>query len=187
MLPFEARIAKLFAAKIVPIIRADSTDQAARLAQAMIDKGFTCVELTMTTPGALNLIQTLSKDFPEVTFGMGTVIGAHEAREVIDAGVQFVVSPVCDVDIIRPCREAGVVCIPAGVTPTEIHRAWRMGGHVVKVFPAAQAGGASFIKALRGPFPNIPLWASGGVKPQDAESYIAAGAQLVGINAESLM
>jgi 2-dehydro-3-deoxyphosphogluconate aldolase/(4S)-4-hydroxy-2-oxoglutarate aldolase len=118
--------------------------------------------------------------------GAGTVTTAHDARAAIDAGAQFVVSPIVALDIIRPCREGGVVCIPAGMTPTEIHAGWLNGGHVVKVFPAATNGGPAFIKALRGPFPEIPLWVSGGVLAADAPAYFAAGVQLVGLNAAEI-
>ncbi len=141
----------------------------------------------MTVPGAIDVIKDLCANAPEgVMIGAGTVTSAADARACIDAGAQFVVSPTCETDIIRPCREAGVVAIPAGMTPTEIQHAWRMGAHVVKVFPAGSVGGPAYIRAIRGPLPDMPLWVSGMVQPSEAQAYLAAGAQIVGLNAASL-
>jgi len=187
MLPIEQRLRALFAEKIVLIIRASHPELALNLAHALMTGGVRCVEVTMTVPGALDVIKTLAASAPEgVMIGAGTVMGAADARACIDAGAQFVVSPTCETDIIRPCREAGVVAIPAGLTPTEIVQAWRVGAHVVKVFPAGAAGGPNYVKAVRGPLPDIPLWVSGLVQPGEAQAYFAAGAQLVGLNAASL-
>lgn len=187
MLPLEHRLRTLFAEKIVAIIRVSDADRAMHLAHALIAGGFRCVEVTMTVPGAIDVIKALSADAPAgVLIGAGTVTGAAEAKQCIEAGAQFLVSPICETDIIRPCRDAGVVAIPAGMTPTEIVHAWRLGAHVVKVFPAGAIGGPNFIRALRGPLPDIPLWVSGLVQPGEAGEYLAAGAQLVGLNASAL-
>jgi 2-dehydro-3-deoxyphosphogluconate aldolase/(4S)-4-hydroxy-2-oxoglutarate aldolase len=182
----EDRLRRMFAARVAVVMRGDDPEQVAGLARALAAGGFECVEVTLTVPGAIDLIKTLCADLPGTMIGAGTVTTAHDARAVIAAGAQFVVSPVAALDIIRPCREGGVVCIPAGMTPTEIHSAWLNGGHVVKVFPAAPAGGPAFLRALRGPFPEIPLWVSGGVTAADAPAYFAAGAQLVGLNANEI-
>ena len=187
MLPIEQRLRTLFAEKIVVIIRTLQAESALHLAQALIAGGVHCVEVTMTVPGALDVIKALAANAPDgVLIGAGTVLGAADARACIEAGAQFVVSPTCETDIIRPCREAGVVAIPAGMTPTEIMLAWRVGAHVVKVFPAGAVGGPAYIKAVRGPLPEIPLWVSGLVQPSEAQAYLAAGAQIVGLNAASL-
>lgn len=187
MLPIEARLRKLFDEKLVAIIRVPAPETAARLGSALIDGGFKCVEVTLSVPGAVDVIADMAKAAPEgVLIGAGTVTSAADARRCIEAGAQFIVSPVCETDIIRPCREAGVVAIPAGLTPTEILHAWRMGAHVVKVFPAGSVGGPSYVRALRGPLPEIPLWVSGLVAPNEAQAYLAAGVQLVGLNANVL-
>ncbi|PJF47317.1 MAG: 2-dehydro-3-deoxyphosphogluconate aldolase [Candidatus Thermofonsia Clade 3 bacterium] len=187
MLLIERRLRALFREQVVAIIRVAEAERALGLARALIAGGFRCVEVTMTVPGALDVIQTLCADAPEdVLIGAGTVTSAAEARRCIEVGAQFLVSPICETDIIRPSREAGVVAIPAGMTPTEIMHAWRLGAHVVKVFPAGAIGGPAFIRAVRGPLPDIPLWVSGAVQPCETQAYLAAGAQLVGLNAGAL-
>jgi 2-dehydro-3-deoxyphosphogluconate aldolase/(4S)-4-hydroxy-2-oxoglutarate aldolase len=187
MLPIETRLRKLFDEKIVAIIRVPAPETAAHIGQALLDGGFKCVEVTLSVPGALDVIAGMAKRAPDdVLIGAGTVTSAADARRCIDAGAQFVVSPVCETDIIRPCREAGVVAIPAGLTPTEILHAWRMGAHVVKVFPAGSVGGPAYVRAVRGPLPEIPLWVSGLVAPGEAQAYLAAGVQIVGLNANVL-
>ncbi|GIV84718.1 MAG: 2-dehydro-3-deoxy-phosphogluconate aldolase [Candidatus Roseilinea sp.] len=187
MLLIERRLRALFREQVVAIIRVAEAERALGLARALIAGGFRCVEVTMTVPGALDVIKTLCADAPEdVLIGAGTVTSAAEARRCIEVGAQFLVSPICETDIIRPSREAGVVAIPAGMTPTEILHAWRLGAHVVKVFPAGAIGGPAFIRAVRGPLPDIPLWVSGAVQPCETQAYLAAGAQLVGLNAGAL-
>jgi len=188
MLPIEHRLRTLFQVQIVGIIRVADAECAVELARALICGGFRCVEITMTVAGALDAIKALVEEAPEdVMIGAGTVTSAAEARQCIEAGAQFLVSPVCETDIIRPSREAGVVAIPAGMTPTEIMHAWRLGAHVVKVFPAGAIGGPAFIRAVRGPLPDIPLWVSGAVQPSETQAYLAVGAQLVGLNASALL
>ncbi len=186
-LPVEQRLRALFREKVVAIIRVAEAERALGLARALIAGGFRCVEVTMTVPGALDVIKALCADAPEdVLIGAGTVTSAAEACRCIEAGAQFLVSPICETDIVRPSREAGVVAIPAGMTPTEIVHAWRLGAHVVKVFPAGVIGGPAFIRAIRGPLPDIPLWVSGAVQPCETQAYLSAGAQLVGLNASAL-
>lgn len=189
MLPIEQRLRTMYDEKIVVIIRVAQAERAKNLALALLAGGIRCVEVTMTVPGAVDVIKDLCANAPAdsgVMIGAGTVTSAADARACIDAGAQFVVSPTCETDIIRPCREAGVVAIPAGMTPTEIQHAWRMGAHVVKVFPAGSVGGPAYIRAIRGPLPDMPLWVSGMVQPHETQAYLAAGAQMVGLNAASL-
>lgn len=188
MLPIESRLRRMYAEQLVAIIRLNSAERAIQAAQALIQAGFKHIEVTMTVPGAVEAIKHLSGRAPEdVMIGAGTVMSAADARQCIGEGAQFIVSPICETDIIRPCREAGVVAIPAGLTPTEIVQAWRMGAHVVKVFPASTAGGPTYIKAIRGPLPDIPLWVSGLVQAGQVRDYLAAGAQLVGLGGDVLM
>jgi 2-dehydro-3-deoxyphosphogluconate aldolase/(4S)-4-hydroxy-2-oxoglutarate aldolase len=186
MLPIESRLAFMLRAKAAVVMRGNDPRKVHGTAHALARGGFSCVEVTMTVPGAVDLVRQLAADLPHVMIGAGTVTTAHDALACIEAGAQFVVSPIVAIDIIRPCREAGVVCIPAGMTPTEIHAGWLAGGHVVKIFPAAPIGGTAFVRALRGPFPEIPLWVSGGVKASESQAYFDAGAQLVGLNAAEI-
>jgi 2-dehydro-3-deoxyphosphogluconate aldolase / (4S)-4-hydroxy-2-oxoglutarate aldolase len=180
------RLTRMFIARCAVVMRGNNPDTVRQLGHALAAAGFDAIEVTMTVPDAIPLVRTLSSELPDKLIGAGTVTTAHDARACIEAGAQFVVSPIVAPDIIRPCRDAGVVCIPAGMTPTEIHTAWLMGGHVVKVFPAGTAGGPAFIRALRGPFPELPLWVSGAVNAADAPAYFAAGVQLVGLNASEI-
>jgi 2-dehydro-3-deoxyphosphogluconate aldolase/(4S)-4-hydroxy-2-oxoglutarate aldolase len=187
MLIAEKRIRTMFDEKVAAIIRVPQPETALNLARALLQAGFKCVEVTMTVPGALDVIKTLAEAAPESSMiGAGTVTSAVDARACIKAGAQFIVSPICEIDIVRPCREAGVVAIPAGLSATEIMTAWRVGAHVVKVFPAGSVGGPAYIKAIRGPMPDIPLWVSGMLQPSETRAYLAAGAQIVGLNANAL-
>ena len=187
MLTAETRLRTMFDEKVAVIIRVPNPENAANMAHALLKGGFKCVEVTMTVPGALDVIKAVAEAAPEgCMIGAGTVTSAHDARACIKAGAQFIVSPICETDIIRPCREAGVVAIPAGLSATEIMTAWRVGAHVVKVFPAGSVGGPAYIKAIRGPMPDIPLWVSGMLQPSETQAYLTAGAQIVGINANAL-
>ena len=191
MLPLEHRLQTMLAARFATVIRANSAETALAAADALIAAGFRLIEVTMTVPGAVEAIQELHRRVTEraqndVIVGAGTVMSAADARRCIEAGAAFVVSPTCEIDIIRPCRDAGVVAIPAGLTPTEIVHAWRLGAHFVKVFPAGSLGGPAYIKALRGPLPDIPLWVSGMVTAKEAAQYFQAGVQLIGLGSELL-
>lgn len=181
----ETRLKTMLAARVAAVIRLDSAHNAQRAAECLIDAGFKCVEITMTVPNAIHIIKTLSQNAPaDVLIGAGTIMSGADVRAAIDAGAQFVVSPIFEPETIRPCREAGVVAIPAALTPTEIVMGWRAGGHVIKVFPVGQVGGATYIKTIRGPLPDIPLWVSGNAFAKDAAAYFAAGTQLIGLTAE---
>jgi 2-dehydro-3-deoxyphosphogluconate aldolase/(4S)-4-hydroxy-2-oxoglutarate aldolase len=199
MSPIETRLRAMLAQKYVAIIRANSAERAHKSAQALMQAGFRLIEVTMTVPGALDVIKDLAAQVNQnatggegakygegVMIGAGTVMDAPDARRCIENGAQFVVSPICETDIIRPCRDAGVVAIPAGLTMTEIVHAWRMGAHVVKISPAGSVGGPAYIRAIRGPLPDIPLWVSGMVSAREAVDYMKAGVQLVGLGAELL-
>ncbi len=183
--PLETRIRAMFDHKIAAVLRMGDADAAYQATRCLISAGFKLVELTMTTPGAIDIIKTVIKeDHPGVMIGAGTVMDAATARGSIAAGAQFVVSAISELDIIRPCRESGVVCIPGATTPTEIVQCWRAGANVIKVFPAGVIGGVPYIKAIRGPLPEIPLWVSGFTPAKDAQAYLAAGVKLVGLTTE---
>jgi 2-dehydro-3-deoxyphosphogluconate aldolase/(4S)-4-hydroxy-2-oxoglutarate aldolase len=187
MSPIETRVRGMFAEKYVAIIRVNSSEHALKGAQALMQAGFRMIEITLTIPGALDVIKDLAAQVSNaVMIGAGTVMNTPDALRCIENGAQFVVSPICETDIIRPCRDAGVVAIPAGLTMTEIVHAWRMGAHVVKISPAGSVGGPAYIRAIRGPLPEIPLWVSGMVTAREASDYLKAGVQLVGLGAELL-
>ncbi len=181
--PAEARLRALFDERLVGIVRVDDAQFAARTARALLAGGFRCVEITLTIPDAVALIRQLVAEAPpNVLLGAGTVTSAAEARACLEAGAQFVVSPALEPEIIRPCREAGAVAIVGALTPSEILSAWRSGAHVVKVFPIGCVGGAAYVRAVRGPFPDIPLWVSGQVTAEQTAELLAAGAQIVGLS-----
>jgi len=187
MLPIETKLQVMLTARLATVIRASSAEKAVGAADALIKAGFKLIEVTMTVPDAFEAIKTLaSRNLDGIVIGAGTVMSAYDARKAIEHGAQFIVSPSCETDIVRPCREAGVVAIPAGLTPTEIVQAWRIGAHFVKVFPAGSMGGPAYIKALRGPLPDIPLWVSGMVLAHEAQAYFQAGVQLIGLGSELL-
>lgn len=185
MLPIESRLRTLFAEQIVGVIRTKTADDALHVVKALMAGGFKAVEVPMTVPDVIDVLKELVNVAPEgVMVGAGTVMTAADARACIEAGCQFIVAPSAELEIIRPCRDAGVVAIPGAATPTEIAACWRAGAHVVKVFPAATLGGPDYIRAVRGPFPHIPLWVSGLVTSTQAQNYLKAGAQLVGLTNE---
>ena len=171
----------LLASKAVAVIRMTDAAKLAKAAAALREGGVTALEVTMTVPGAVEIIRAMAGDKqPGVLVGAGTVLDVGTALEVIAAGADFVVSPVTDGDMIRTCREAEVLVVPGAFTPTEIAAAWRAGADIVKVFPATSLG-PQFFRDLRGPLPHIRLMPTGGVTLENAREFLAAGACCVGI------
>lgn len=170
---------------ILPVVRANSGEEALALVDAIRAGGIDIIELTMTVPGAVDVIKTLCERFgSEVIVGAGTVLDAPTARACILAGAQFVVSPTLDLATIECCNTYGIPVFPGALTPTEVLAAWRAGATMVKVFPASAAGGVSYIKALKGPLPQISLVPTGGVSLANAGEFIAAGASAVGAGSD---
>ncbi len=164
---------------VVAVVRVDSSDQLVDVVQAIARGGVTCVEVTMTTPNALEVIADASARFGgEILIGVGSVLDAETARMAILAGAEFVVGPALNADMIATCRRYGKVVIPGAFTPTEIVEAWQTGADLVKVFPAS-LGGPELIKALKGPLPQIPLVPTGGVTAENTGDFIRAGAAAV--------
>jgi len=171
---------------IVAVIRLREPAKLRAVVDALAAGGVRALEVTMTVPGAVGLIRDLSAGLPaDFWLGAGTVLDAGTARAVIDAGARFVVSPVFRRELIAACHERSVLAMPAGFSPTEILDAHDAGADVVKVFPAT-ALGPQFIKDLRGPLPHLKLMPTGGVTPENAGRWIAAGAALVGIGSAIL-
>jgi 2-dehydro-3-deoxyphosphogluconate aldolase/(4S)-4-hydroxy-2-oxoglutarate aldolase len=169
---------------IIPAVRTSSSADARFAAEAVSHAGIPIVEITLTVPGALDVIADLVQHMPDLVVGAGTVLDLETARRCVDAGSGFLTSPGLDVEIVRFAVEQQVLVLPGAVTPTEVTEAWRAGADYVKVFPSTQFGGPGYIRALKGPFPQVPMIAAGGVTQQTAADFILAGAVAIGVGAE---
>ena len=170
---------------VVPVVRASSPREARMAADAVCEGGIPVVEITMTVPGAVEVIRELTKTgSSDVLVGAGTVLNAGAARRCLDAGAQFLVSPGLNLPMVELARKEGKVVMAGALTPTEIMAAWEAGSDLIKVFPCGQVGGAKYIKALKGPFPQIPLVPTGGVDLNTAGEFIEAGAAALGVGGE---
>lgn len=174
-------IHQIHATGLVAIIRAEGSDELVEVVRHLRQGGVTCIEVTMTTPDALEVIRAARAQLgDEAAIGVGTVLDAETARAAILAGAQFVVAPVVDVPTIALCRRYGVPVIPGAMTPTEIVRAWQAGADFVKLFPSSAAG-PKLLKDIRGPLPHIKLVPTGGVTLGNVGEFIRAGAVAVGV------
>lgn len=169
---------------VVPVIRAQSPAEAAAAIAAILEGGVSVLEITMTVPGAVELIRDIARRFPEALVGAGTVLDPAAARACIEAGARFVISPALNLDTIRTCNDAGVAVMPGALTPTEVVTAWNAGADMVKVFPANALGGASYLKSLKAPLPHVKLVPTGGVNLKTAADFIRAGAEALGVGAD---
>jgi len=170
---------------IVPVVRAASAKQAMMAIEAVCLGGIPVVEITMTVPGAVDLIREVARAMgSDVLVGAGTVLDAATARECTDAGAQFLVSPGFDGETVDFATSRNLVVMAGALTPTEVINAWKAGADFVKIFPCGELGGASYIKALRGPLPQIPMVPTGGVNLETAADFILAGAVALGVGGE---
>lgn len=170
---------------LVPVLRAQSVEIGHALVEAMIAGGVTVVEVTMTVPGAIDLLRALKqKHGNNLLLGSGTVTTAADAAATIEAGAEFVVSPSLHPEVIAKTKELGKVSIPGALTPTEVITAWNAGADYVKVFPCSAVGGANYLKALLAPFPELQLIPTGGVTQQNAAEFLKAGARALGVGAD---
>ena len=169
---------------LIPVLRARSTDQAHAVVKAMMAGGVTVVEVTMTVPGAVDLLRELGQEYPDLLLGSGTVTTAEEAEATIEAGAEFVVSPSFHPEVVARTRALGKLSIPGALTPTEVITAWRAGADYVKIFPCSAMGGASYLKSLLAPFPHLKLIPTGGVTLQTAEGFLRAGARALGVGSD---
>jgi 2-dehydro-3-deoxyphosphogluconate aldolase/(4S)-4-hydroxy-2-oxoglutarate aldolase len=170
---------------IVPVVRAASGREAMMAADAVCEGGIPIVEITMTVPGAIDVIRDLAKtSASKVLIGAGTVLDAETAKRCRDAGAQFLVSPGFNLATVEFAVREGLLIMAGALTPTEVITAWNAGADFVKVFPCGNVGGAKYIKALKGPFPQIPLVPTGGVNLATAAEFIQAGAAALGIGGE---
>jgi 2-dehydro-3-deoxyphosphogluconate aldolase/(4S)-4-hydroxy-2-oxoglutarate aldolase len=181
----EKAVSTLREVGIIPIIRASSADVVVPIAEALLQAGLTVAEITMTVPNAIDAIGAVAKRFPgKVLVGAGTVTDAETARRAVDAGAEFIVSPCLVPEVIEAAQRADVAVLPGALTPGEVFAAFRHGADMVKVFPAQSVGGAAYIRALRGPFPDIPLVPTGGVTLANLAEMFKAGAAAVGVGTE---
>jgi 2-dehydro-3-deoxyphosphogluconate aldolase/(4S)-4-hydroxy-2-oxoglutarate aldolase len=170
---------------IVPVVRAPSAELALRAVDAVLAGGVSVFEITLTVPGAIELIRLLTQRFAgRALVGAGTVLTADQARACIDAGARFVVSPGLDLPTVALARAREVAVMPGALTPTEVIAAWQAGADMVKIFPCSAVGGAKYLRALRGPLPQVKLLPTGGVTLATAADYIAAGAAALGVGSE---
>jgi 2-dehydro-3-deoxyphosphogluconate aldolase/(4S)-4-hydroxy-2-oxoglutarate aldolase len=169
---------------IIPAIRVSSGDDAHFAAEAVTRGGIPIVEITMTVPGALELMAHLVRSDPKVIVGAGTVLDTNTARLCVDAGVGFVTAPSLNPAIMEFAAKQNVAVLPGALTPTEVVTAWGMGADFVKVFPCGPVGGDRYIKALHSSLPQVPLIAAGGVNQQTAASFILSGATAIGVGTE---
>jgi 2-dehydro-3-deoxyphosphogluconate aldolase/(4S)-4-hydroxy-2-oxoglutarate aldolase len=168
-------LARLKAQKVIALIRADNADNLLGCARALLAGGLGAIELTMTTPGAIELCAKVSKELPDVLLGLGTVLDADTARRGIAAGAKFIVTPAVRPEVIKVCNEAGVPILSGALTPTEACNAWDAGADVIKIFPA-EFFGPAYIKSLKGPFPKMEFLPTGGVTPETVGDFLKAGA-----------
>ncbi|HET7535400.1 MAG TPA: bifunctional 4-hydroxy-2-oxoglutarate aldolase/2-dehydro-3-deoxy-phosphogluconate aldolase [Candidatus Didemnitutus sp.] len=166
---------RIKAEKVIALIRADSSASLLDCARALSAGGLNCIELTMTTPGALEMCAKVAKELPQVLLGLGTVLDADTARKGIAAGAKFIVTPAVRPEVIKACREANVAILSGALTPTEAYTAHELGADVIKVFPA-EFFGPAYIKSLKAPFPKLEFMPTGGVTPETVGEFLKAGA-----------
>ena len=170
---------------LIPVLRAKTVAQGRAVVDAMMAGGITVVEVTMTVPGAIDLLKELKSAYgAKLLLGSGTVTTADQCQATIDAGAEFVVSPSFHLEVIRLTKANGKVSCPGALTPTEAITAWNAGADYVKIFPCSAVGGASYLKSLLAPFPHLKLIPTGGVTLQTAASFIQAGARALGVGAD---
>jgi 2-dehydro-3-deoxyphosphogluconate aldolase / (4S)-4-hydroxy-2-oxoglutarate aldolase len=176
---------KISAVGLIPIVRAPSPADASLAAEAIIRGGIGIAEITMTVPSALRVMeQVVQKYGHDVLLGAGTVLDAETCRAAILAGAEFIVTPSLDVRVIEMARRYAKPCFPGALTPTEIVTAWQAGAEMVKIFPCGPVGGPKYIKALKGPLPQIEMVPTGGVTLETAAEFIKAGAAAIAVGGE---
>jgi 2-dehydro-3-deoxyphosphogluconate aldolase / (4S)-4-hydroxy-2-oxoglutarate aldolase len=169
---------------LVPVLRADSVQEALALATAIAAGGVTVLEITMTVPGAMQVMRKLAEERPDILIGAGTVLDPETARMCILEGAKFVVSPALNLKTIEMCHRYTVPVLPGALTPTEIVTAWQAGADVIKVFPASAMGGAKYLQSIKAPLPQVELIPTGGVSLATAKDFLEAGAFALGVGAD---
>ena len=169
---------------LVPVLRASSVEQALAVAEAIASGGVKALEITMTVPGAMQVIRTLAERRQDILIGAGTVLDAETARMCILEGAKFVVSPALDLPTIEMCHRYSIPVLPGALTPTEVVTAWKAGADVVKIFPASAVGGAKYLAALKAPLPQVEMIPTGGVSLATAAEFLDAGAFALGVGSD---
>ena len=170
---------------VIPVVRATSADEAMRAIDAIREGGISVLEITMTVPGAVKVIEEVAKRYgDDAIVGAGTVLDPETAMMCISSGAQFVVSPALNLETIACCRQREIAVMPGALTPTEVVHAWNAGADFVKVFPAGAVGGPGYLKALKAPLPHIELVPTGGVSLKTAGDFIRAGAAALGVGTD---
>lgn len=177
----DVTVTRIIESGIVAVVRSDQSATLVKVVEALAQGGVTAAEVTFTVPDALDVIRQVRKEVGDaVVLGAGTVLDAETARAALLAGAEYIVSPVVNLDVIRLCRRYDKAVMPGAFTPTEVLTAWEAGADIVKVFPA-DVGGSGYLKALRGPLPQVRLMPTGGVDLSTAASFLKAGACCLGV------
>lgn len=170
---------------IIPVIRTDSHEKARTVIKALIEGGISVLEVTMTIPDAVGLIEQLTVEYKNAAvIGAGTVLDKPTAKKCIEAGAKFIVSPILDSEIVSHCNQNEIAVIPGALTPTEIFTARQAGADLVKIFPVSAMNGVLYLKALKTVFPQIEFVPTGGINLENAVDYLKSGAFAVGIGGE---
>ncbi len=178
-------LAKILEEGVVPVVRLSSAAEAMEVSKAIREGGISVIEITMSVPGALEVMKEVTQRFgKEVLLGAGTILDPETARAALLSGARFVVTPTLNLEVIKMCKRYSAVVIPGALTPTEILTAWEVGADLVKVFPISQVGGPSYLRAVLAPLPHIPLVPTGGVNAQNAGEFIKAGAAAIAAGGE---
>ena len=177
----DATLKRILDGGVVAVVRAESGESLVKVVRALAEGGVTAAEITFTVPDAIDVIRRVRQEVGDaIVLGAGTVLDAETARVALLAGAEYLVSPVVNVDVIRLCRRYDKAIMPGAFTPTEVLTAWEAGADVVKIFPA-DVGGPAYLKALRGPLPQVRVMPTGGVDLDTAESFLKAGACCLGV------
>jgi 2-dehydro-3-deoxyphosphogluconate aldolase/(4S)-4-hydroxy-2-oxoglutarate aldolase len=180
----EATLNRILAGGIVAVVRAESGEQLVKVVGALAEGGVTAAEITFTVPDAIDVIRRVRRELGEaIVLGAGTVLDPETARAALLAGAEYIVAPTVNLDVIRLCRRYDAVVMPGALTPTEILTAWESGADIVKIFPA-DLGGPPYLKAIRGPLPQVRVMPTGGVDLNTAEAFLKAGACCLGVGGQ---
>ena len=177
----ETTLKRILDGGIVAVVRSESSESLVKVVQALAEGGVTAAEITFTVPDAVEVIRQVRREIGDaIVLGAGTVLDPETARMALLAGAEYIVAPIVNVEVIRLCRRYDKAVMPGAFTPTEVVTAWEAGADVVKVFPA-DVGGPGYLKALRGPLPQVQLMPTGGVDLKTAEAFLKAGACCLGV------
>lgn len=181
----EQTLAAILEIGIVPIVRADTAALATKAAKAVCQSGIGSLEITMTVPGAIRVLEKVADEFgDQIILGAGTVLDPETARACMLAGAEFFVTPSLNVKTIEMCRRYSKPIMPGALTPTEVMTAWEAGADMVKIFPCGNMGGPSYIKALKAPLPQVHMVPTGGVTLDNAAAFLKAGASAIAVGSE---